>query len=839
MMHQPFTKAKARFACLRAGFWFVYLAIPTTLWFLLCLATPASAGVITPLPPNRQVTDAGLTKLADATNPALARLGSQLYATWLDERTGFDHPDVYFAHSTDGGQSWSTNVAVSVRPYDDWPDNPVIAVQPDGTLWIAWYLFYTDNFDVANDVRLARSTDNGQTWTRTTLVNGVADNEDLWRPALTVDDQFVYLLYHLRGEVGGVTGYDIKLKVMNTQTLTALTTNVSDAAVAGRITDGLLDDGPAMTLVERNGVLCAAWEDRRSTFAIYSACSTDQGVTFSPNHALSAANAVYPVLALAPDGTLYGSYTLAGDARRNISLRASSDRGATWGAPRPVTQVDSPLAVGDWDLAVDGAGQLAVGWISVGVNVHHVLLSTSTDGGQNFSRLPVQDAQGQFPTVSDPVNVKLVNSGEGSTTNVHLLWADNRNVHDEIWSTTALLDGLPPAAPGTVQAQADESSIMLTWQPATDANGLSGYRVYRATAATGPFTELTTFLNLVTTYRDVELPPGTPYFYTVAAVDTTGNLGPQSAVASAAAVASSGLPVYGQIVYQSGSDIKVRNLADNSESTVANAAQPHVTLANQQLYFTSNRTILARPIQGGPNMTFAGPFESGLEFDVAADNTAFAVITLRQFGAPGVPGGLCTVAEPHYFVRAGQESYVGTNALATDLALAANGTWLAYRYTGFCNVAGINMVSPASLCLVKTATGARSCTEGSDAHDPHFAPDANWLVFAAPFTGQSEIWKASIGDDGALTQYTQLTRGPVNQPSRGPAYATDGNWIVFARDVDPGSVENFRLFVVRNDGQGLRPLEIVGSAPAWLGGGSAAPLPDLPFKLNLPLIRRP
>ncbi len=133
---------------------------------LLLPVMPAAAGVITPLPPNAQVTDAGLSKLADATRPDVAVLGNTLYATWLDERGDFGHPDVYFAQSSDGGVTWSTNTRVSERPYDDWPDDPVIAVQPNGTIWVAWYLFYTAEAEVVNDVRLARSTKAGRaTWT--------------------------------------------------------------------------------------------------------------------------------------------------------------------------------------------------------------------------------------------------------------------------------------------------------------------------------------------------------------------------------------------------------------------------------------------------------------------------------------------------------------------------------------------------------------------------------------------------------------------------------------------------------------------------------------------------
>jgi hypothetical protein len=378
----------------------------------------------------------------------------------------------------------------------------------------------------------------------------------------------------------------------------------------------------------------------------------------------------------------------------------------------------------------------------------------------------------------------------------------------------------------------------LTWQPAIDASGISGYRVYRATTAAGPFSEITLLLQDSTSYRDVELPPGTTFFYQVAAVDKTGNTGPLSASASTTAQGGSGLAVTGQIAYQSGADSKVRNLADNAERTIANVRGPQWSADGQRLYLTSNGAILWQPPNGGQFTPFAGPFGSAIEFDVATDNTAFAVISLRQFGAPGVPGGLCTVTEPRYFERVGQEKYVGTNELALQVTVAADRRWIAYRYVGFCNVAAYGQVTPANLCLVNTANGEERCVEGLDATDPDFAPSGNSIVFAAPISGQAEIWKAVVQEDGMLTNYTQLTRGPANQPSRDPAFSSDGNWVVFARDTDPGTGEAFRLFVVRNDGQGIRPLALPGTDPTWLGGGSAPPLPDLPNKAYLPMIQQ-
>lgn len=797
-------------------------------------AVPARAGVITPVPPNVRVTDAGLGN-DDATQSQIAIQGNTLYAAWLDERDGYSHPDVYFAKSTDGGATWSANQRVSARPYDDWPDDPVITVQPNGTIWIAWYLFYTSNSDKVNDVRLARSTDGGQTFTRYTVVNGVPDNEDLWRPAIASDDARVYVLYRLRN----ADGFDIKLKVVDAQTLNVTTTNVSDGVSSARNTGGLLDDGPATTLALRNGVLCAAWEDRRSTFAIYGACSTNNGASFSPNTAFSGANAINPVIALAPDGTLYATYANDADLRRNSVLRNSTDRGATWSAARTVTNVDSPFKVGTWDLAIDANGQLLLAWINSGISANDIFLSTSIDRGENFSRVPVKDGLGQYGSVSDPVRPKVVAGGDGTATRAYLVWEDDRNVNDAIWSATLALDGIAPTAPASVQAQGEDNSILLTWQPSTDAGGILGYRVYRSTTAGGPFTEITLRLNRSTFYRDVEVPASATYFYVVTAVDNSGNTGPASVVANASAQAGAAQLINGTLAYVLSNDVKLRTLADGAETTVGGAGGPRFSPDGQQLYVNSNRTILSRPPAGGSLTTFAGPFDSGIDFDVAADRTAFAIISLRQFGAPGVSGGLCTVTEPRYFERAGQEKYVDANVLASDIAISADHRWIAYRYAGFCNVAGSGIVSPPSLCFVQTANGQSTCVEGLDAKDPDFTPSGNWVVFAAPITGQDEIWKAQLQADGTLTNYTQLTRGPANQPSRSPSFSTDGNWIVFARDVDPGNTENVQLFAVRNDGFGLRALNIAGSDPDLLGGGAAPPAQGMSNRIMLPLVLKP
>jgi chitodextrinase len=88
-------------------------------------------------------------------------------------------------------------------------------------------------------------------------------------------------------------------------------------------------------------------------------------------------------------------------------------------------------------------------------------------------------------------------------------------------------DGTAPSVPTGLTATATSSShVSLSWQPATDNVGVTGYNVYRngtqiATVSTG------------TTYVDAGLSDTTTYSYTVAALDAAGNVSAPSTAAAA------------------------------------------------------------------------------------------------------------------------------------------------------------------------------------------------------------------------------------------------------------------------------------------------------------------
>ncbi|MFE5908210.1 carbohydrate binding domain-containing protein [Streptomyces wedmorensis] len=90
-------------------------------------------------------------------------------------------------------------------------------------------------------------------------------------------------------------------------------------------------------------------------------------------------------------------------------------------------------------------------------------------------------------------------------------------------------DTQAPTAPGRVTAAADGTSVLLTWDPATDDRGVTKYQVTRVGGSGG--TVVTDVGSTV--YSDTGLAERTAYSYTVKAVDAAGNVSAASAAATA------------------------------------------------------------------------------------------------------------------------------------------------------------------------------------------------------------------------------------------------------------------------------------------------------------------
>ena len=98
---------------------------------------------------------------------------------------------------------------------------------------------------------------------------------------------------------------------------------------------------------------------------------------------------------------------------------------------------------------------------------------------------------------------------------------------------------VPPAAPaapsGLTAAATATDAITLTW--ADNASNETGFEVERASAATGPFGLVKTAAADATSWTDTGLPPGTPYWYRIRAVNGAG-----ASTTEGPATATTGLP---------------------------------------------------------------------------------------------------------------------------------------------------------------------------------------------------------------------------------------------------------------------------------------------------------
>lgn len=93
-------------------------------------------------------------------------------------------------------------------------------------------------------------------------------------------------------------------------------------------------------------------------------------------------------------------------------------------------------------------------------------------------------------------------------------------------------DTQPPTAPSNLQLTPAKRKITVSWTASTDNVGVTGYQIWRATAAAGPFTQVGTTTS--TSFVNSGLVSNRIYFYYVTASDAAGNVSAPSATQSAA-----------------------------------------------------------------------------------------------------------------------------------------------------------------------------------------------------------------------------------------------------------------------------------------------------------------
>jgi len=239
----------------------------------------------------------------------------------------------------------------------------------------------------------------------------------------------------------------------------------------------------------------------------------------------------------------FGDDTLAGQYHIMVSLSATS--GATFnGSFVPTVTVLDPRIDGGWVHNGVATGKSAATRAIVTDEASTVVYSVNKTEGQ----LVDDDSNG---VVDDEDWGPVGNTGDFCMS-VPALSAIGINLNKTTWTpgngfvsgpadvnlAISAADTMAPTAPGLVGGVGGDMTAALTWTSALDNTAVSGYYVYRWTAA--PFgaayspvhSRIATLGAGETSYEDSGLTNGVAYMYEIRAFDASTNVGPRSATAT-------------------------------------------------------------------------------------------------------------------------------------------------------------------------------------------------------------------------------------------------------------------------------------------------------------------
>lgn len=194
------------------------------------------------------------------------------------------------------------------------------------------------------------------------------------------------------------------------------------------------------------------------------------------------------------------------------------------------------------DVRYDGSSHGATGWSEPDlILTDNLSLINASSTGNNESVAYM----GRLSTLlawhaADPVDAK-----ELARNDAVFSYQGNRNPfidHPEwvdcVFAGGCSGDTIAPGAPQGLAATVNGATINLDWNDNSEGD-FAGYRVNRALAFFGPYSEISAGLVTNSQYTDPGLTAGTTYYYQVTAEDTSGNLSFGSLVVSATAQAGS------------------------------------------------------------------------------------------------------------------------------------------------------------------------------------------------------------------------------------------------------------------------------------------------------------
>jgi fibronectin type 3 domain-containing protein/type II secretory pathway pseudopilin PulG len=424
------------------------------------------------------------------------------------------------------------------------------------------------------------------------------------------------------------------------------------------------------------------------------------------------------------------------------------------------------------------SNQVALSWNQV-----------TTNGGN-----PVTGYDLYRSTIAGAQGTLLATAGSASTSYTDTTVSNGTTYYFELTAITSAGQSVPsnqasatpatvPTPPQNALATAGAGQIGLTWNPPASNGGsvVTGYRVYRSTNSTGPFTTQIAALGNVTSYTDTGLAAGATYYYEITAVNAMGEGAdstpptsattfstPSGPVLTAAATSSQinlrwtvpangGSPITGYNVYRSTASGTQGPLLTNVGGAVTSYSDTSATPATTYYYeVTAVNAIGEGPVSNQPSAVIV-VVPSPPSSLTATGGTRQVIL---NWTAPTSDGGSPVTGYNIYRATAAGGPFAKIAALAnaltyTDSGSLNNGTTYYYEVTAI-NAAG----------------------EGA----PATANAATWNVPGAP-TGLSAgpgnnsvtlTWTAPGSNGGSAITHYKIYRS-TTQGLQGAPLTTVGN----------------------------------------------------------------
>jgi hypothetical protein len=328
-------------------------------------------------------------------------------------------------YSTDGGSTF-TGVDLPLPPPRtnngfDFGSDPGVAFDSKGNAYYAYIIvfFSTGGSINGTEMAVARSSDNGASWTATYFAPQTGNGQFNDKPMITVDTGTAH---HDRVYVAwdNATGNSSSVKNGNNVVLSSSDdggrTFSAPVSVSGNFT-GKTGGIGADPYVAANGNVHVAWQDS-AHLVIADAVSTDGGSTFSAPHVISLVGAfqfnvaaqasrgalVYPACG-AYGSALYCSYLNGSDVASTVYVAKSTDGGSTWSSKAMPGAGDQ---FNQW-LAVDPSnGSINVAYYDTGTHgatPTRFTLARSTNGGKTYTATPIANAPTDESCCAPSVNL--------------------------------------------------------------------------------------------------------------------------------------------------------------------------------------------------------------------------------------------------------------------------------------------------------------------------------------------------------------------------------------------------------------------------------------------------